>query len=574
MPDEEVTELHPGKWESDPADEEVTELRPQGWESDPADEYFKLSTLDYCVGQVYTNYAVFFNLLYGLETPVQATMLAALMAGLEITLAQCRQLCGVLEEYPDGPPGTLCWHKKRESTVQLNVQILDGNDWEDDPEGEKLYPSSADLQNRHYTSQALGDLRTWTVAPMTYGEKPEAQPDHHPVAAAFKATFHRGGLVFMMHLHHYANDVMGWAGMLHQLAENCAAFWRSTRDIPPPYPPWDPACLDTSRVTVPDPPESLRIDGPVPPRRHPGHRPCQALLFHLPRNKAAALKEMASPSPEKDGEGAWVSTYDASMALIWRVLTRHRARLFNPDPNEPLLWGEAVDMRRRLVDPPVPPRMQGNVVFVALSSQDPEAQLTVEEVVETAPLSRLALYIRHLTNTATQSRLQTTLQSIAPIRDKSALFLRTDSFPPLSNFVTDWRAARPCDADFGFGTVHAFRFPFPFGTVTPGLTVVYPPRDDGGLKTYAAERAASRQPQFGQLEVDYSKTEDEGNEFVISVEREIVEGLLADEEWSAFFEFRGLRRRVRVGMGMPGRMPGRMLGRMMWGLHTPPLPGT
>lgn len=365
--------------------QEIYQLHPTGWESDPPDEYFKLSTLDYCVGQVYTNYALFFKLA-DVEKPKTVPVLKR---GLEVTLSQCRQLCGVLEEHPDGTGG-LCFHKKKQSTVEFHVQWLDGPE-----EADGKYPTFEELEERHFVSQALGDIDTWSVAPMTYGEKPEAQPASNPKASAFKLSFIRGGAVFMMHHHHYCNDIMGWAGELHQLADNCAAIWKAqdTETITPvlPLPPWDLSCLDLSRVTKPDPPEDQRVDGPVTPSRHPDHKPCQWLLFHLPKSKAAELKRMASP---KIAGSSWISSYDAYTAYIWRVLSKHRAKIFHPDSKQNhLLWGEAVDMRRRFRNPRVPERMQGNVVFVALSTSSPIPQLTAEEVISEAPLSKLAWYV-------------------------------------------------------------------------------------------------------------------------------------------------------------------------------------
>ncbi|KPM43173.1 hypothetical protein AK830_g3391 [Neonectria ditissima] len=476
--------------------QEVFELHPAGWESDPADEYFLLSTLDYCVGQVYTNYALFFKL----SDAEQPKTIPVLKQALEVTLSQCRQLCGIVDQHPDGG---LCSHKKRDSTVQFHVQWLTGGD------DEAKYPSFEDLEKAHFVSQALGDINTWCVPPMTYGEKPEAQPGNHPKMAAFKASFIRGGLVLMMHHHHYGNDIMGWAGELHQLAENCAAIWKSPQS--PDLPPWDPACLDRSRITKPDLPADQQVDGPVPPLRHADHRVGQWLLFHLPKSKTAELKRLASP---EDGS-YWISSYDAYMAYIWRVLSKHRARLFKPDLKQHLLWGEAVDMRRRFHDPPVPPRIQGNVVFVALSEQSAVPKLTAEEVISEAPLSKLAWYIRQLTNGVTQESLDATLSAIAPIRDKTTLFLRTDSFPPMSNFTSEWRDTRPGEADFGFARPHAFRFPF--DTVTAGLAVVYPVRT-----------------------VDAPAGDDEGNEFSIGFEKEIAKDLIEDPEWNKYFEFRGV----------------------------------
>ncbi|KAI0847425.1 transferase family-domain-containing protein [Daldinia vernicosa] len=477
--------------------QEFYEIYPSGWESDPLDERFKLSTLDYVSAQVFTAYAVFFKLA-DVNKP---KAISTLKRGLEVTLSQCRQLCGVIEEHPDGG---LCFHKKRDSTVQFHVQ------WLDDPEDNSKYPSFDELEKRHFVSQALGDMKTWCVDPMTYGEKPEAQPKNHPKVAAFKANFIPGGLVLVMHHHHYANDVMGWAGELHQLAENCAALWKSQET--PKLPPWDSACLDLSRVTKPDPPEDQRINGPTtPPLRHPDHRAGQWLLFHLPKSKSEELKKLASP----EDNSYWISSYDAYMAYIWRMLSKHRAKLFKADPKQKLEWGEAVDMRRRFHDPPVPERIQGNIVLGTSSDRSPIPRLTTEEVISEAPLSKLAWYIRQLTNSITQDSLDVMLTTIAPIRDKTSLFYRVDSLPPMSNFTSDWRRTNVPDADFGFAKPHVFRFPF--DTVTAGLSIVQPVRT-----------------------VDPPSGEDEGNEFLVSFEKEISKDLIEDPEWNKYFEFRGV----------------------------------
>ncbi|KAK0667913.1 hypothetical protein QBC41DRAFT_374336 [Cercophora samala] len=482
----------------------IIQLRPKGWETDPEHEYFNLSTLDYCVGQVYTNYALFFKLSPQAD---KLKIICAIKDGLEVTLSQCRQLCGTLEEQASGGGG-LCFHKTKDSTVEFHIQFLDTAEF--NPGGK--YQTFEALEAEHFASRALGNMNTWCVPPMTYGEKLEAQPSSRPKCAAFKITFIQGGFVLMMHHHHYANDIMGWAGELHQLAENCAAIWANPTS--PILPPWDPSCLDLSRVTAPEVPEDKKVDGPISPLRHPDHKRAQWLLFHLSKTKTAALKKLASPT---DG-GYYVSSYDAYSALIWRLLTKHRRSAFADcvTANTPLLWGEAVDMRRRFTNPPIAPRTQGNVVYVALSSQSPPElrPLTVSQVASEAPLQKLAYYIRQLTNSVTQDSLAAALNGIAPIRDKTALFLRVDSLPPLSTFVTEWRDTRPCDADFGFGKPQALRFPF--DTVTNGLVVVYPSRANGPCG------------------------DDEGNEFSIAVEMEIKEKLLADEEWNSWFDFRGV----------------------------------
>lgn len=77
--------------------------------------------------------------------------------------------------------------KRKGSTVQYVVQYLDG------PEDQGKLP---ELEKAHFVSKVLGDLDTYSVAPMTYGEKPEAMLDNGPKVAAFKASFIRGGLIF------------------------------------------------------------------------------------------------------------------------------------------------------------------------------------------------------------------------------------------------------------------------------------------------------------------------------------------------------------------------------------------
>lgn len=217
------------------------------------------------------------------------------------------------------------------------------------------------------------------------------------------------------------------------------------------------------------------------------------------------MKKLASPT---DGS-YWISTYDAFEAFTWRVLSRMKAPLYKPDPFSKPIWGEAVDMRKRCHKPPVPRRIQHNVIGVAISSQAPVAQLTVAEIISDAPLSKLAWFIRQMTNSTTQENLDKALTAASLVKDKGALNLRCDSFPPMYNFTTDWRDVDAAGADFGFAKPRAFRHPLNF--VTPGMKVIFPPRSD-----------------------------DEGPEFLLGIEKELVQKLVEDEEWSSYFEFRGI----------------------------------
>ncbi|RKU41628.1 hypothetical protein DL546_005400, partial [Coniochaeta pulveracea] len=426
------------------------QLHPLGWENDPEEERFKLSTLDYLSAKTYNNYALFFKL----DDEEKGKVAEVLKEGLERTLSQARHLVGTIERDEDGSHSFV---KRKNSTVKFIVQHLDSP--QDD------FPSFVDIDKAHFTSNTLGDIKVLSNAPMTYGEKPEADPDSRPVIASYKANFIPGGLVFNMHSHHYSNDVMGWGSFTKQLAENCYAIINGTE-----FPSFDPKCLDRSRFTAPYVPDESRVDAPPQADRHPEHKDSQSLIFHLPKSKAAALKKAASPE-----DGSWISTYDAVAAIIWRVFSKIRAPLYKPDPASKLIWAEGVNLTKRLTNPTMPARMQGNLFFATLSAMSAVPQPTTAEVIADAPLSRLARYTRQMTDGVTGELLGAALPMLAPVRNKKDLSVRVNSFPPMSLVITDWRDADVCTADFGFGKPTAFRHLF--DTVTEGLVIIYPPRN-------------------------------------------------------------------------------------------------
>ncbi|KAH8898183.1 hypothetical protein GQ53DRAFT_881196 [Thozetella sp. PMI_491] len=461
-------------------------LRPLGWEHDPEEERIRFSTFDYLSACVYNSYALFFNL----EDKERPKVIEALKDSLERTLSQCRQLVGTVQKNEEDDDHSFV--KKRDSAVKFLVKYFEAGD---------NVPSFSDIEEAHFTSACLGNIPNFVVHGMEYGERPECLPSAKPIIAAFQANFIPGGLIFIINSHHYSNDIMGWAGFVRQLAENCASVLNQTA-----FPSWDPANLDATRFTTADFPTENKVDGPVPPERHPLLKGNYALLFHLPKSKAAQLKELATPG--KEGE-TWISTYDAFSAFLWRILTKHRTSLYDADPEATPLFAEAVDMRRR-ADPPVAPRQQRNLFWAALSADYPD-HFTVKQVVSEVPLSELAAKIRTMTNSMNHGVIDKALDMLAPIRDKTSLFTRVDSFPPLSVITTDWREADVCRADFGFARPRAYRHLF--STVTASLILIYPPRA--------------------------SDSADEGCEFVISIETDIIKPLLEDTEMNKFFEFRG-----------------------------------
>ncbi|OIW24594.1 hypothetical protein CONLIGDRAFT_685556 [Coniochaeta ligniaria NRRL 30616] len=465
------------------------QLHPLGWESDPEEERFKLSTLDYLSAMTYNNYALFFKL----DDSEKSKVADVLKEGLERTLSQARHLVGTIEKDDDGHHSFV---KLKDSTVKFVVQHLDAP--------EDGYPSFTEMEEAHFVGTSLGDIKVLSNAPMTYGEKPEANPDNSPVVASYKANFIPGGLIFNMHSHHYSNDVMGWGSFTKQLAENCYAIINRSA-----FPSWDAKCLDRSRFSAPSIPDDQKVDAPPQANRHPEHKHSQSLIFHLPKTKAAELKSAASPT-----DGSWISTYDAVSALTWRVFSRIREPLYKPDRTSKPIWAEGVNLSKRLTDPTLPPRMQGNLFLATISTMSAIPALTTAEIISEAPLSKLASYIRQMTTSVTGDMLSAALQMLAPVGNKKDLSVRVNSFPPMSMAITDWRDADVCaTADFGFGRPAAFRHLA--DTVTEGLVIVYPPR---------AGPAG----------------DDEGIELQVAVEGELVGRLVDDAEWGRYFEFRGV----------------------------------
>ncbi|KAK4190136.1 hypothetical protein QBC35DRAFT_93463 [Podospora australis] len=479
--------------------QDVFHIQPLNWESDPEEERFPLRTLDYVSPPTYNNYALFFRL----NDEDKPTAVTALREGLARLFTQARHLVGNIEPAPEEDPFTYHFVRRKGDTVPFHVQWL-----EEDPEA----PSMDEIAQKHFTSLSLGsDLKKWSVPSMTYGEKPEAYPDAKPRTSSFKVNFVRGGMVLHTHHHHYANDVMGWAGYVRQLAENCVAILRP--DSPPPALNWDVAqCLVSHRLTGKKTPFSQKLDGPPNPDRHPQHTKGISLLFHLPKSKAAALKNLASPA-----EG-WISTYDAFSAFFFRTVTRLRAPYFPdlyPSPSSPVFWAEGVDIRRRLPSQ-LHERSQGNGMTAVMSSMAPGVtQPTLAEIVSEWPLPRLAQYVRQMTSLFSEGYLQAVLDQIESIKDKTSLALRTDSFPPASVAMTDHREAKMGGVDFGFGKAICYRHLL--DRVTNGVVVVYPPNDYGK-----------------------EKGDEEGVELEVFYEERFMRELVEDEEFGRYFEFRGV----------------------------------
>ena len=470
--------------------QDIYHLHPYGWETHPEEERFKVTTLDYFSYEGYINFFLFIKI----EDSKKSEAVETLKAGLERTLAQVRHFVGRIEK--DEGVSSHSFVKRREDTVEFRVQWLDDNT----PENANI-PTFAELEKANFTNNSLRGLDQWSVLPMTFGLNPAAQVSNRPTVSAFKANMIKGGIVFAAPVHHFAADMTGWAGFMHQLAENCRALLHHTD-----FPTWDDRCHSAlSRLVKEEAPEEDKID--LPPLGDPdtGVGPGVALLFHLPKSKAAQIKRVCSEGLD---ESQWVSSYSAYSALIWRTIARIATPHFEMfTPSTELLWGHAVNMRKTLQ---LPARAQMKLVE---SKTLPIEQPTVAQVTSEWSLSRLSHWIGRLTDSATPEYLDSLLEIAATARDIGPLAVRLDLHPPVSLVTTDHRVANLPGTDFGFGKISTHRQVSDY--ITPGLHWVYPCRNP-------------------------SPESDEGWEIVIEIEKRFAPELLRDAEWKEYFEFRGI----------------------------------
>lgn len=453
------------------------------------DEQFRLSTSDYLSPPIFMNFCLYFSL----SDDAKDSVIHTLQLGLAHTLGQCRSLLGTIERNDLGEYSIVV---KRSSTVDFIVQYLDDGD-----HGSRL-PSFVELERANFTSttfrtqtQLCADIATSTPV-LT----------ESPSVLVVQANFLHGGMALTIHFHHWALDFVGFGIFVHQWAENTKAVLRG---IPPPQ--WDSACLDRTHLGT-QLPQGADDTTQYHARPATAQHPVSHLLFHLPNRKAQTLKALAQTDNPR------ISSYDAFTAMWWRLLTRHRARTCpdtNLDATAPFF--EAVNMRPRLA-PPLPPQYLGNALFLADASSRPvEELLTLREVMQDAPLGKVAGYIRSITDSVDSdsfySALEAAVETSCQKRGRGQPTSR--SRPPMSLKTTDWRTPNVYQADFGFGRPRALRHLF-LGAARAGAAnlYIYPLRVlEGGEEVF---------------------------EFAVPVEREAVEMLCADEDVVEWFDFVGV----------------------------------
>lgn len=470
---------------------EIYQLRPSNYTNLPESESVPLSTNDYATAPNFLQFGLYFSVP---DDGDRANVVNSLKISLEETLSQCRHLTGTIQSNGNRDYSIVT---RKEDTVKFVIHWLDTSE-----DGGSHFPSYVHLEKNDFTSATIDDLTELWLEEIASGAA-SPSPDSSPLVLGIQANLIPGGLVLVIHYHHWALDFTGFASFVRQWGENSQALASGT-----PLPKLDPICLDRSLLNRHSKlAEHERVDAqPIPPA-HPGYLPGPLLLFHLAKSKAEKLKSLATSEA-----GPRISTYDAFIALWWRLLSKHRAQTYEADIQRPATLFEVINIRNR-VTPPLPERYMGNAVMLA-SSESQTEKLTIKEVIGDAPLSKLAAYIRSITDSVDSAFVYKTLDAIAPARQKNSLFSHLlKSYPPMTLKTTDWRAPNICDADFGFGKPAAFRHLF--STMSLTNIYIYPPR----------RASAAKEDVF---------------EFAVPVEKVAVNRFLEDVQVKEWFEFRGV----------------------------------
>lgn len=491
-------------FETQVMDTAVYRVHPSGYPN-ITQQSFKLSTNDLLNREpVYVPVCLFFRSPD--ESEYNTTRL--LVAGLEKTLRQCRFLAGTIER--DGSEDYYIL-SRQEDTVDFIHNRLEHNG----PD-QVAFASYDSLEATHFLIPNPVDKARLRVKSLPYGQG-SADPGHSPPIIGFQANLIPGGIVLAIHFHHWAMDYCGLAGLVHQWAGNTYTLTHHVL-----YPELAPACLDRSRLVC-----KIRIDAGTQlsngeeakmqaeaesadsASEPAGSLSFSVCLFHLRKSKAEALKVLVNTEVAPDS--CRISSYDAFVALWWRVLTRTRAKVQRPHSLDfPAEFVEAVNLRRRLV-PPLPDRYLGNAVLFATSATQ-QHKLTLADVIESVPLGTIAAYIRNITNSVDVAFIEEKLDQIERDRHQTAdRHQAPGTHSPLAFTVNDWRAHNVHDADFGFGRPTGLRHLF---GVMPVLVVL--PRK---------RMRSSPEDVF---------------EFLVPIENSAMGSLLQDSDVKEWFAYQGI----------------------------------
>lgn len=323
-----------------------------------------------------------------------------------------------------------------------------------------------ELNKRHFPMSELDArkvLPKFVLGKSTFSPLSENGEDKQPICV-LQLNFIKGGLIIGVAIHHSCSDGPGADGFLTTWAESAAAAAKRK-----PFRPIDPANLDRSQLSASVQPSSVQweqldgkfpiwkdMKGPMPPPPPDFKMPALASrMWHFPAAALRQLKADASPAKESE-DGAWISTYDAVVALIWKRVTLARLPVLNPGPDSESMLAHAFNTRQRM-NPPLPDRFLGNATAVPRTDSIP-----VHFITEDDNLSRLATLVRKATNTITPQYLEELNQWVAGIQDRRWIVANSNNFLGMDFLASSWQSMNAYTKhDFGFGLPRALRWPNP-----------------------------------------------------------------------------------------------------------------
>lgn len=489
-------------------------------DSNDGDEVFQLSELGAIEPKLYVHMIEIFSLAAGAD---KGEVLSNLSEGLSRTLAGYPILLGTL--HFDNEARRIVAKKGPRSSVALHVK-------EPGPAGETDIEPFPFLDKHDFPVHLLDASKV--LPPNVVGVFPVPAADlsaEGPPVAAFQVTFIEGGLILALAITHQVVDGPGCEALLTVWARHSHAVTEGTADgaaIPAnshllpersilkagegPVSEEEWARLDARFPTY-----QVRDGPPAPPPAGFKMPVVKTRVWHVSRSSLQKLKALASApvpagSPHAGGEvgaQAWVSTYDALLALLWRAIVHAKEPLLRPGPTAPSKAVHAVNARGR-ADPPVP----GDHIGVAVTLPQSPA-LTVADVLsqgleDTLPV--LARAVRAATAQVTAGYVADLGRWARAARDLRWVELDMHWVLGLDCMAFDWHTMRSYEEhDFGFGRPAALRWPHP---QFEGFFFTLPTRSTKG-------------------------NEDEGLEIMLGLEESCYARFEKDEELLRFVEQRG-----------------------------------
>ncbi|GME44545.1 Transferase [Neofusicoccum parvum] len=459
-------------------------------DNDPAEEVFPISDLDCVMPKIYNPITSTYKLDADADREV---VISNLCAGLQKTMAEYRFLAGSLHAEPKGK--FYVGRSRDQATFTVHINHLEHTD----------FPSYSELEQREFPVSELNH----PLLPPSFAPSPVAKDGEGVPVTLLQLNLIRGGLIIGAAIHHFCCDARGLDALVSRWAANTRSVTSGT-----PAPPFDPSCLDPTRLcsSTPIPQDQIRAAearirslkyAPNTPQREADAAAMGACILHFTRSRLAALKAAGAP---RDG-ARWVSTNDCVTALMWRSVLRARLARHGvaaDDAGRRVRLMHSLDARDH-IRPPVPAAYPGNSISFSC------VERSVRDVLAAETFPDVAVAVRDAVNEyRSWGMLKDMMDYVAACPDRGGVQFNFDVVGGLDVVVTSWRVLTAYRThDFGFGPLQALRWASP---VLDGYNFYLPqrPKDDP----------------------------EEGFEVFISLEKSCMERLLKDEELAKYARVR------------------------------------